>query len=223
LNGRIDLMNWQEEFESIGAYWKHDGNPKRPYALLTSGKISDFFFNGSKVIERPKLVEEIAFTLMRLYRKRSIDTPQVVVGPAIGAISLIHEIAKQLPSKPRAWFTEEILEAGEKKVAFKRFDNSDNVRRALLVEDVITTGKSTMGTVEALGRLTPTVDTLPYALCIINRSGKETLPNGARIIALLTIEARTWDRGGNHFTPDGQELVEPVRPKANWAALTQEY
>lgn len=213
------MMDWPGKFTKVEAFWKHDGNPKRPYALLTSGKISDCFFNGSRVIERPKLTQKVATDLIAIRNKFEVGAmyPQIVVGPAVGAIPLIHEVARQLPRSPRAWFSEEV--GPTKLIIIKRFDNADNLRYALLVEDVITTGKSTIKTIEALQRLDPMITTLPNVLCIVNRSGKTTLPNGAGIIALYTIAAQTWDRGQNPYTPDGQELVEPVRPKANWAAL----
>lgn len=36
---------WIDRFKERDALWLHDGNVRRPHALLTSGKHSDGFFN----------------------------------------------------------------------------------------------------------------------------------------------------------------------------------
>lgn len=213
-------MDWRKIFEGASAYWRHDGHPERPYALLTSDNISNFFFNGSKVIERPNLVEQISDQWTLEFRRRitaEADYPDVVVGPATGAITLAYELARAFPGA-RAWFTEE--DGGMKKL--KRFAPDLDIKRALVVEDVITTGESaqeTVNAVEATG-----LEVYPFVFCIINRSGKTSLPDGKEIVALIEEpDATSWERGKNPFNPGGEEFVEPVRAKANWGILTKPY
>lgn len=212
-------MDWHKEFEHIGALWMHDGNPKRPYALLTGGKISNFFFNGSRVIERPWLVEKAVAALLGEHELYEVEK-LVVVGPAVGAIPLIYETARQMPYYTLAWFSEQRSDGS---IMIQRFENSTHCEHALLVEDVITTGKSCMGTIRAVRDLDPGIKMFAHALCLVNRSEKKTLPDGTHIHSLLHIKAKTWERGANPFTPTGQEHVEPVRPKANWHSLTRQY
>jgi orotate phosphoribosyltransferase len=215
-------MDWNHRFEEIGAFWLHDGNQKRPYALLTSGKISNFFFNSSKVLERPNLLESVADALAGLARKElpEEEVPDVVVGPSLGALTLAYEVACALPPA-RAWFTEE--DKDTKHQTLKRFAPEEGMERILVVEDVITTGRSTQETIDAVTIEAPSLAVYPFVLCVINRSGKATLPDGKRIIPLLEIPTQSWVRGKNPFTQNGQEIVEPVRPKTNWNILTQPY
>ncbi len=205
-------------FKKGGALWQHDGNPKRPYALLTSGKISDFFFNGSKVIEEPVLLNDVVGELLHM-AKRYADRPNIVVGPAVGAIPIVYEAARQLQPYTRAWFAEK--EEGEMKI--KRFEADDRAQNALLVEDVITTMGSVLKVRAALKTLMPDIKIEPVVLCIVNRSGQTALPTGEKIISILEPDAKSWERGENPFTTDGQELVEPLRPKSNWDAMNKQY
>ena len=202
--------------EDAGALWQHDGNPKRPYALLTSGKISDFYFNGSKVIEKPLLLSEVVEEVLRQIEFQI--HPGVVLGPAVGAIPFVYEMARSLSAL--AWFAEK-SDDGSMKIA--RFESRPELNRVLLGEDVITTGGSTFKTLEALWAHSPNAQAYAVA-CIVNRSGRSYLDHtGLKIYSLLEVEAKTWERGNNPFTPDGAELIEPVRPKQHWAELTKHY
>lgn len=211
--------DWMRTFAKLGALWQHDGNAKRPYALLTSGKISDFFFNCSKVIEQPHILERAAIDLISLGREETESLlPGAVVGPSHGAVTLAYAIARRLPPA-RSWFTE----MHEGKTALKRFDAATMTEQVLVVEDVITTGRSTLHTIDACMRQNTKMRIYSFVLCLVNRSGRHTLPDGRRIRALVTVDAKNWDRGKNPFSPEGEELVEPVRPKQGWHALEQKY
>lgn len=204
----------------MGALWHHDGNPKRPYALLTSGRISNFFFNGSKIIERPELVGKVAELMANMARYRlKGERPYAVVGPPMGAIILAHEVAWNLPPA-RFWFTEQDKKTGTQVLG--RFAPESRDAMVLVVEDVITTGESARDTVKAVLDSGRVHGVYTFVLCIVNRSGKTTLPDGREIIPLMDFDAQSWERGHNPFT-GGPELVEPVRPKTNWDALTQAY
>jgi len=216
-------MNWQKRFEALGAVWEHDGNPERPYALLTYGMISNFFFNGSKIIEQPRELGSAAAELVRLAQKMEPDlAPDFVIGPATGAIAMAYEIASQLPPA-RAFYTEPEGEGKNKTMQLKRFMPLGESPIGLRVEDVITTGGSIQATTAAAKAANPNVEFLPYVLCLVNRSGHDTLADGSNIISLVNISPKTWERGFNPFIPGGAELVEPVRPKTHWHHLTREY
>jgi len=213
-------MDWERCFADKRAWWEHDGNPKRPYALLTSGDISDFYFDGSKVTEDTLLLEKIVTELTGRIKNK----PDAVVAPALGATTLGYEVARQL--RPAlAWFAEPVRNADGtiKQMDINRFEPHADTKEVLQVEDVITSGKTTTLTTEAIYRLDASLLVQDSVLCIINRSGLKRLPTGMQIVSLLSITPKTWKRGENPFTPDGQELVEPVRPKKNWVTLTREY
>jgi orotate phosphoribosyltransferase len=93
---------------------------------------------------------------------------------------------------------------------------------AVAVEDTITTGRNVMESISEAERVG--LEVLPFVLTIVNRSGKQELPDGRKIISIVEVDdTEVWHEGNNPFTLNGQELVPPVRPKENWTALTQPY
>ena len=100
---------------------------------LSSGRHSNRFVQKFRILEEPKLVEPIARSIADAFRSAQ---PTVVVSAAVGGIVLGYEVARQLGTK--AIFVEK-----EKGVAtFRRGFNLGPDDRALIVEDVVTTGLS---------------------------------------------------------------------------------
>lgn len=118
-------MDWEDKFKKAGAFWEHDGNKLRPYARLTSGRISNRFFNADNLIDQPDVIAQAAGHLVHhpvfaealktLRRERKAvrtrssqsdddtiviheDTRAVtrVQGAAYGSITLAHEIARHI-------------------------------------------------------------------------------------------------------------------------------
>jgi len=193
--------------------WKHDGNPKRPYARLTSGKISNGFVNCTHLISRPNMLHEALKDLVGPYKIPR--TPFVVVGQAMGSITIASHAALILGGRS-CWSVKVNNEAMQ---IDPRFALDASVP-AIIVEDVTTSGGTTLKTKRALEHLG--VPLLPYIFTVVNRSGK-THADDLEIRALVTLDIKVWDFGENPFTKDGMELVEPVRPKEHWEALRQEY
>ena len=100
---------------------------------LSSGRHSDRFIQKFRILEDPTLVEPVARAIAGAF---SALDPTIVVSAAVGGIVLGYEVARQLGT--RAIFVEK-----EDGVATLRrgfvLTKSD---RALVVEDVITTGLS---------------------------------------------------------------------------------
>jgi orotate phosphoribosyltransferase len=100
---------------------------------LSSGRHSSRFVQKFRILEDPALVEPLARTIADAFRKVK---PTVVVSAAVGGIILGYEVARQLRTK--AIFVEK-----ENGVAALRRNFSLNANdRALIVEDVVTTGLS---------------------------------------------------------------------------------
>ena len=213
-----DQNYWAKLFAAAGSYWLHDGNPKRPHALLTSGNHSNGFFNASKVIRDPNLLAEAIEALaLKLVLETRVTVIDEVHGSALGAIPIALELA-------RRWemgfgFTEPVVEDGRKRMRLKRFEIAPGTN-VLVVEDVITTGGTTLETIAGIesagGVVSPTVGVL------VNRSGLTHL-DGRRIVALVDQPMPMW-------TPEectASELCskgsEALRPKQSWAELTANY
>ena len=218
-----DEDGWITEYQRVGALWIHDDDPKRPHALLTSGKHSNGFFNSELVIEDPILLEHAVNDLLGHLHSRpyfglvSVDR---VIGPAMGAITLAHEMARQIArwrSHPclRAYTEKEVGEGEEdKRMVFKK----TAIRKGeviLAVDDVYTTGGSvglmTKAVVDAGG------DMLPLIVVLVNRSGK-TEVDGVKIISLVNRPMPIWEPEECPLCKVGSEAIRP-KSKENWARL----
>ncbi|MBQ2754314.1 MAG: orotate phosphoribosyltransferase, partial [Clostridia bacterium] len=61
--------------------------------LLTSGRHSNKYMQCAKIFQNAKYSEELCGELAKLYKDSGVD---VVIGPAIGAILISYEVARQL-------------------------------------------------------------------------------------------------------------------------------
>jgi orotate phosphoribosyltransferase len=110
---------------------------------LSSGRHSDRFVQKFRILEDPVLLEPVARSIAERFRS---SQPTVVVGAAVGGILLAYEVARQLGTK--AIFVEK--ENGVP--ALRRGFTLVPEDRALLVEDVLTTGLSVRETIEVVRR-----------------------------------------------------------------------
>jgi len=117
---------------------------------LSSGRHSPRFVQKFRILEDPQLVESVARALVAKIAGFGAGSPTVVVSAAVGGIVLGFEVARQLGV--RAIFVEK--EGG--RTALRRGFALRPGDRALVVEDVITTGLSVrevLATIAAKGAL----------------------------------------------------------------------
>ncbi|MDP8233789.1 MAG: orotate phosphoribosyltransferase [Candidatus Saelkia tenebricola] len=103
--------------------------------LLSSGLHSEQYIQLARVFQYPKYTSRIANALIENFR---LDRPAIIAGVATGAVVLAYEVARVIGA--RAIFAER--RDGE--LMFKRGFEIKNRERVLIVEDVITTGKSVL-------------------------------------------------------------------------------
>lgn len=204
------MADWMKEFVQAGAIWLHDGSSRNPHALLTSGLHSDGYVNCTLVVQRPVLVRSLltAQDGLRTLLPDAGSKPDWVIGSAMGAITFAYAVGEQLGAQ--AGFTEKDGEG----MKLGRF-NLPAGARVLVVEDVISTGGSTLKTIDALRRC-EAIDLLPYVLCLVNRSGKDRLGD-FQVKALLTPSIHTWKP---EACPLCQKGSTAVRPKEHWTELS---
>ena len=101
--------------------------------LLSSGLHSDRYVQCARLLRLPDKAEIAFGALAELWRDRKIDK---VVGPALGAVVAAYELARQLGCE--GIFTERVDGA----MALRRGFDITAGERVLVVEDVVTTGKS---------------------------------------------------------------------------------
>jgi orotate phosphoribosyltransferase len=143
-------------FEKTGAFLQG-------HFLLTSGLHSEKYLQCARVLQWPHYAEALARALASC---RTGDKPDFVISPAIGGIVIGQEIARALGC--RAIFAER--ESGA--LRLRRGFAIEAGETGLLVEDVITTGGSTLETAQLVrasgGRVIG-------ALSIVDRSGGQAV------------------------------------------------
>lgn len=212
---------WYGKFRGKGAFWVHDGNPKRPHALLTSsGKHSSDYFNSSLVISDEMILRGVASDLLELFARQGGDVLKVqgVVGPQTGATRLAEFMSYQVMAHTRSqcfWASPaKSEELGAKSMVFSDEDLVKlKGKTVLLCEDVVTTGDSIDLAVTAVINAGGIV--MPFVLALVNRSGK-TEVIGGKIIALIKYSMSVWMPWECQLCKDGSEAL---RPKENWTRL----
>lgn len=148
---------------------------------LSSGLHSDTYFQMAKLFENPKYADDIVgnFTKLNNLTKDSFD---IIVTPAIGGLLLGYELSRQLEI-PNIFF-----ERVNGSFVLKRgFEIKEN-QKILIMEDVITTGKS-FNEVKSIIESMNMNNTIKIG-CLLNRSDK--LVSRDIDYQLLKIEPTTY-------------------------------
>lgn len=222
---------WILLMERIGALFIHDGNPKRPHPLLTSGKHSSGFFSAKLITEDEVLIREaVSDMLDRLVLEGlNIDEVDRVVGPATGATELAKTLAILITrhrARPCFFGSPVKLETDEGRIMV--FDGAEGTgnsvrsgERLLFVEDVLTTGGSVEKMEDACLKLGGVI--LPFVAVIVNRSGLESV-RSKKIVALVNKHLPVWeDQESCDLCQKRSEAISPKRPTSNWSLLNADY
>ena len=150
--------------------------------ILSSGKHSDKYVQCAKLIQNPKYCEEVAKIIADKVKQAGIKV-DLCVGPAMGGIIIAYEVARALGVD--AIFTER----ENNEMTLRRGFEIKEGQKVIIVEDVITTGKSSFETVDVIKAHGGDVVALTS---IVNRSHVDEI-NGLPLISAVKIEVNAWD------------------------------
>ncbi len=186
--GVIDL------FVETGAYLKG-------HFRLTSGLHSSEYLQCALVLQHPRHAEALGRALAegvaRLAGGRPIET---VVSPAMGGLIIGHEVARALGA--RHIFTER---DADRKMVLRRGFALRAGESAVVIEDVVTTGGSSLEVVEVLKAAGAEV---LAAGSIIDRSGGRA-DLGLPRVALATLNVVVWEPAQCPLCAQGLPVVKP--------------
>jgi len=152
--------------------------------VLSSGLHSAKYIQCAKLLSFPHLAKDICSSLAKEVKKKfkSID---LVLAPAMGGIIIGYEIGKLL--KKETIFCERV----DGKFKLRRGFNIKKGSKVIIIEDVITTGKSSLECVKLIKNAGAKL--LGFA-SIIDRSTKKSLKIKKNIISHLKINVPTFKK-----------------------------
>ena len=152
--------------------------------VLSSGLHSSKYIQCAKLLSFPNLADKICKSLANKIKKKfkKID---LILAPAMGGVIIGYEIGKLL--KKETIFCERVNGKFSLRRGFFIKKNS----RVLIVEDVITTGKSSIECVKLINKAKAKL--IGFA-SIIDRSNKKSLKIKKKIISHLKIEVPIYKK-----------------------------
>lgn len=185
------------ELEGCGAL-------KRGHFLLSSGLHSPAYVQCALLLSEPRRARAVGESIAAEIRARGIELDSVL-SPALGGVIVGHEVAAALGVPFR------FVEREGSGLALRRGFSLAPGERFVVVEDVVTTGKSTLETA-AVGEAAGAHFT--GAASILDRSGgRAALP--VPLAALLSLDLPTWSADSCPLCAEGGVAVKPgSRPQA---------
>ena len=167
--------------------------------VLSSGLHSSKYVQCAKLLSFPHLANEICISLSKKIKKnfKKID---LILSPAMGGVIIGYEIGKLL--KKETIFCER--DSGN--FILRRGFLIKKNTRVLIVEDVITTGKSSL---ECIKLIKKSKAKLIGFACIIDRSNKKTLKIKNKIVSQVKIDVPTFTKNN---LPDYLKKTEITVP-----------
>ena len=150
--------------------------------VLSSGLHSSKYIQCAKLLSFPTLADKICKSLANKIKRKYKDI-DLILAPAMGGVIIGYEIGKIL--KKETIFCERV----NGKFALRRGFNIKKGSKVLIIEDVITTGKSSM---ECVKLIKNSKATLVGFAAIIDRSSKKTLKIKKKIVSHLKIAVPTY-------------------------------
>lgn len=184
------------EFESAKAILKG-------HFILSSGLHSDTYMQCARVLMEPKRAEKLCSNLAeKIVERLGKNFADIVVAPAMGGVVVGYEIGRQL-NLPTI-FCERVNGQFELRRGFEL----DSSMRVLVIEDVITTGKSSLETYDLIKKFGAKI---VAEGCLVDRSGDKNLETKMRVpvISLLQIDVKTFDENN---IPDELANVAAIKP-----------
>jgi orotate phosphoribosyltransferase len=150
---------------------------------LTSGKHSEWYFEKIRLIEKPVVMDKIIDLLVEKIR-REVPDFDYVVSPAYGAIALGFLAALKLGKKFA--FTQRVDEKMSFRSGFSGIDGS----RAVIVEDILTTG----GSINEVLACLKEHNVHPAGIYVlVDRSGGSVPIEGKPVGSLLSLKVEAFD------------------------------
>mgnify|MGYP001320721871 CR=1 FL=1 len=167
--------------------------------VLSSGLHSSKYVQCAKLLSFPNAAKKICTSLSKKIKKnyKKID---VILSPAIGGIIIGYEIGRLLNIE--TIFCERV----KKKFKLRRGFTIRNKSRVLILEDVITTGKSSLECEKLVKKAKG--KTLGFA-CLIDRSNKKSLKIKKKIVSQIKLNIPAYKKNNLPYNLKNIPITKP--------------
>jgi len=188
--------DWKSELEASGAL-------RQGHFLLSSGLHSPAYVQCALLLSEPTRARRAGAAIASRLRELGIEADSVL-SPALGGVVIGHEVAAALGVPFR------FVERQGDQMALRRGFSLSPGERVVVVEDVVTTGKSTLETAAVAEELGASVAAIG---AILDRSAGR---HGFLVpfAALTRLDLPTWEPTSCPLCAGGSEAIKPgSRPK----------
>lgn len=162
---------------------------------LTSGRHSDVYYEKFTLLKQPTLCTKICKELAdRLAQYK----PVTVIGPTTGGIIIAYDVARY------SGIESIYAEAGENGRVFKRGFSLEPGQRVVIVDDVLTTGRSVREVIKLAESYKADIGGVAVLLDRSNGRVKFDYP----FQALATVNADSWEPGACPLCAKGEPLTQ---------------
>ena len=166
--------------------------------ILSSGLHSSKYVQCAQLMSKPSQANKICVSLAQKIQKELVDF-DLILSPAMGGILIGYEIGKLLNKE--TIFSERVN--GE--FQLRRDFTIKKKARVLIIEDVITTGKSS---IECSKLITSNEGIIIGYACIINRSNRQSKIKD-KIVSQVELDIPTFSKNN---LPQELLSIKPVKP-----------
>ena len=171
--------------------------------VLSSGLHSPSYVQCAKLLSNPTKASKICLSLSKKIKKK-IKKIDIILSPAMGGIIIGYEIGKLL--KKETIFCERV----SGKFVLRRGFNIKKRSKVLIVEDVITTGKSSLECVKLIKKSGAILEGFA---CIIDRSNNKNLKIKKKIISQIKLNIPTYKK---KYLPSNLKNIPITKPGSRY-------
>ncbi len=164
---------------------------------LTSGRHSDLYYEKFTILKNPAVCSPLCQHMAQLFSDKQVE---VVVGPTTGGVIIAYEVAKALGTHS---LYAEPGTSGDERI-FKRGFALEPNQRVLIVDDIVTTGRSMFEVIKLVESYKATIVGIG---ALLDRSGGK-VDLGYPLTALTTVSADSWTPEECPLCKNGVELTQ---------------
>ncbi len=181
--------------EELIRLFEDSGALLRGHFKLSSGRHSDLYYEKFTLLKQPGVCTHVCEAMASRFKDAGVET---VVGPTTGGIIIAYDVARYLDVEAI------YAEPGQNGRVFKRGFTLNSGRKVLVVDDVLTTGRSIREVIDLVDGFGADV----IGICEMLDRSNGRVSFKYPLTALATVTANDWDTNECPLCREGIELTQ---------------